>query len=746
MVRIPESIEANGDGHLNKRMQRNPDVSLLRQALAHHQAGRLTEAESMYARLGDQPDALNLRGLIAYQMGRIDDALALIGKAIRISPVHAVFHFNLALAHSARGDIDAAETSYRSAIALQADYADAHNNLGLILLHAKRANEARECFERAIASRSDFADARNNLGQAFESLGDIDRATSAYREAIRHVPHHVEALFNLGVLCKAQPEEAAELYRRVLALRPDIPEAHNNLGAALQELGDWETSAAYIRHAIKLKPDYDEAHFNLGLVHKHCGCNDDAAASYLRAIELRPDHARALNNLGNLHVGRGRLDQAIECFRAALHANPQYAIAHSNLLFCLNYDSGTSPQDLFRAYRDWNDRHAARLAPLSNSTADNPDSEKRLRVGYVSPDFNAHPVAAFFTPLAEHRDRERFEVFCYYSNSVHDAQTEHIRTICERWVECKSMSDAQLAQRIRDDRIDVLVDLAGHTAGNRLLAFALRPAPVQVSWLGYGYTTGLDAIDYFIGDPVFTPAEMNPLFSESICRLPATSWTYLPPADAPEPGALPAERNGYPTFGCLSRSVRLNAGVLDTWAAILHRLPDARLRLDSRDCKDPVFRQHMEDEFSKRGVASARLDIRYTHPVWDVYADVDIVLDCFPHNSGTTTFEALWMGVPVVTLAGNLPVGRIGASVLSSIKRTEWIANDRDTYVQLACNLASDRAGLAATRASLRPTVVSSPLLNHEGFARAMEAAYRTMWRAYCRTHDQQSDDNGRAR
>lgn len=644
------------------------------------------------------PDAVNLLGVISHQTGQNDKAVELIKKAIRANPANPTYYYNLAVVYQALNNLDEAVACYKKALTLKHDYVDAHNNLGVLLKEQGKVDEAIACYQKVLALNPGYANTYSNLGAVLREQGRLDEAESHCRKA--------------------------------LALNSNHFEAYSNLGAALKEQGKLDEAADCFRRALALNPNYVEAYSNLGSVFKDQNKMDDAVACYQRALELRPDLADLHYNLGGVLKDQGKLDEAIACYQRALQLDPDFPKADNNLLFCYNYHPTLAAEDIFAAYRRWNDQRAAALAldaaPFPNAR----DAQRRLRIGYVSPDFRNHSVIHFAAPLIEHHDKARFEVFCYYNHHVDDASTARIRAAADHWIACVSLSDAELAQRVRADGIDLLIDLAGHTAGNRLLAFARKPAPVQVSWLGYGYTTGLTAIDYFIGDAVFTPPGSEPLFSETLYRLPHACWTYQPP-EAPAPGELPARRRGHVTLACLSRSERINARLIEAWAAILRRLPEARLRLDSRNFADAGLCRETEMRFTALGVPPSRLELGFTSPVWDVYRDVDLVLDCFPHNSGTTTFEALWMGLPVITLAERPSVGRFGASILSAIGKPEWIAHDSAGYVARAVALAQDTDRLARERATLRAAMRASPLLAHAAFARDMEAAYREMWRKW---------------
>ena len=410
-------------------------------------------------------------------------------------------------------------------------------------------------------------------------------------------------------------------------------------------------------------------------------------------------------------------------------------MAHSNLLFCLNYSPDRSADSIFAEYRLWDAAHARPLAPANPAFDLDRDPDRRLRVGYVSADFRHHAASFFVGPWLTAHDRGQVEIFCYAEVRNPDAVTERFKAQADHWRSTVGMSDEAVAAMIRADRIDVLVDLAGHTSGNRLTVFARRPAPVQVAhMIGSGCTTGLTEMDAFLTDAQLAPPGSEGLFSERLIRLPRVPLVYAPPQGVPEVDPLPALRNGHVTFGCFSRTARINDAVLDAWAAILEAVPTARLMLNSTPFQEEAARAAFTAKFAARGVGADRLDLVYTSPqpaTWAAYGDIDIALDPFPHNAGTTTIEALWLGVPVVSLAARPPVGRFGKSLLGAVGLDDWAVDDVAAYVAKAVDAAGDLEALAVLRAGLRPRFEASPLRDAHGLAAATETAYRDLWRAW---------------
>jgi predicted O-linked N-acetylglucosamine transferase (SPINDLY family) len=496
-----------------------------------------------------------------------------------------------------------------------------------------------------------------------------------------------------------------------------------------------EAAASY-RCALELKPDYAEVHCNLGNALQDLGQLDEAVASYRRALVLKPDYAEANNNMGNALQGLGQLDGAVTSYRRALEIKPDFATAHSNLLFALNYHPDMRAEDIYWAYQKFNVLIGIPLRPTWRVHSNDKNPDRPLRVGYVSPDFRRHACRSFLEPLLAHHDKRAVDVYAYAELVKEDDVTARYQSYVDHWIPTKGMSDETLAERIRSDGIDILVDLAGHTTNNRLLTFARKPAPVSVSWLGYGYTTGLGAIDYYLTDEVCAPMGSEGLFSEQLWRLATPAWAYRPTVGMGEINGLPSQERGYITFGTLTRSVRINHRTIRVWAEILSTVPNSRLVIDSSNFKDQAMQERMVAHFAEHGITRERLQMGFHSPPWDVLRGIDIGLDCFPHNSGTTLFETLYMGVPYITLAGRPSVGRLGSSILQGAGHPEWIAKNEDDYVAKAVELANDVVRLSKIRSTLRDQMEASPLRNEVGFARKVEEAYRGMWKGWCETGD----------
>ena len=612
--------------------------------------------------------------------------------------------------------------------------AELHCNLGAALRELGQLNDAVASCRRALEIKPDFVEVYCNLGNALRDLGQFIDAVASYRRALEIKSDYTEAHSSLGnaLIDLGQLNDAVASYLRALEIKPDYAEAHYNLGKALRGLGQLNDAVASYRKALEIKPDYTKAHNNLGNALRALGQFNDAVASYRRALEIKPDYVDAYSNLSVVLGSLGQFDDALISSRNALQIKPTYLVAQSNLLFTLNYHPDKSADEIYTFYEEYEQKIAAPQRVHWQIHANSRNIQRRLKVGYVSPDFKQHSVSTFLEAVLRNHDKNVVEIYAYAELNKEDEVTARHKSYVNHWVATKGMSDEVLAKQIRKDEIDILIDLAGHTKDNRLGVFALKPAPVSISWLGFGYTTGLKAIDYYLGDKIQLPVGCESLFSETPWRLEGPSWVYQAKQSMGAVSSLPALENGYITLGTLTRSVRINHRTIRVWSEILKCLPNSKLHINSQDFRHPSMQDMMSQKFAEYGIEADRLFIGYTTPPWDLLRSIDIGLDCFPHNSGTTLYESLYMGVPYVTLAGRPSVGRIGSSALVSIGHPEWIADNETAYIDKAVALASDLTSLSQVRSTLREEIQNSELMDELSFVHKLEQAYREMWQKWC--------------
>lgn len=625
-----------------------------------------------------------------------------------------------------------------AAIALDARLADAWAFRGSVLKALGRSGEAIDAYRRAVDLGPQLYQAADNLGNLLLAEQRPQEARDYFRRSLSINPANPLALNGLGLSFKAcgQPGDAAEAFRRAIALRPDYVEAWHNLGNALREAGALADSLEAHRQAIGLDPRRAEPYNELGATLSLMRRSSEAIDVYQQAISLKPDFAEAHANLGAALILKGDLEAATASFRTALAINPDLAVAHSNYLFALHYRHDIEPAAIFQLARDYQERFARPLAATHRPHANRRDPERRLRIGYVSADLRQHPLGFFLEPVLECHDRSCFEIFCYSGVVTPDDVTRRLRDKSDHWCEAMALTDAGLADRIRADEIDILVDLSGHTGGHRLLVFARKPAPIQATWMGYLDTTGLDTVDYLITDELTTPAaEGGRFFAETLWRLPEVYQCYRPPVYAAAVAPAPLLTNGHVTFGCLNNLAKINDDVLDVWAAILDAAPSARLLLKTNNLDDAPTAARIAARFGSRGIAPERLILSggSPHPEFlAAYGQVDIALDPFPYSGGLSTCEALWMGAPVVKLLDRRFLSRFGASFIAIAGLGALLADSPDDYVRIAAGLAAEPQRILDLREGLRQRLADSTLCRGDRFTPQLETAYRTWWQRWC--------------
>lgn len=669
----------------------------LNAAIELHRAGRLQEAEAAYKDiLAEDPshaEALHYLGLIAHQRGRNDLAAELIGKSLAADDRHAVHHYNFGEVLRALGRFERAVASYRRALEINPQSAEAHNSIGVVLEEQGRGVEAVESYHRSLALNPGYAEAHFNLGNALRGIGRTNEAIASYRRAITINPAYDAAHANLGVAL----------------------ESRNRLDEAIQ---------SYLR-----APDFADALNNLGVARHKQGRLDEAVASYRRALEINPAFAEAHSNLGSVLGDKGLIAESIACFRRALEIDPGFAAAHSNVIFNQFYDPSVDMAGQQEERRLWNERFALPAASRIKPHLNNRDPHRRLRIGYVSADFKRHSACQGFAPLIIGHDRSRFDVVCYVGNSVSDAMTETLRAAATLWRPVFGMADGEMAEVIRKDGIDILVDLSGHTNGNRLMVFAEKPAPVQVTGIG-DMAPGLSAIDYRITVPAYTRPEEEPLFPEKPIYL-RTCFGFAPPAATPPAVPPPRLESKTVTFGCLNRFSKVSDDVLSLWAAVLQDVAGSRLLIKYGQMDEPAIRRRVIDFFAERGIAAERLILLGRTPQPEhlaTYGRIDIALDTFPQGGGMTTLESLWMGVPVVGLADDAKIdNRMIRVFCEPLGLGEWVAANADEYRAIAVRWAERTDELAELRRGLRGRIFDL----YSRFTRDMEEAYGIIWKRW---------------
>jgi protein O-GlcNAc transferase len=708
-------------------------------ARQHQQAGRRQEAEALCAEiLRDRPkhsEALNLMGVLQCQAGKTAEAVELINRAISIDSRQASYFSNLGVVLSGLDRPAEAIQAYRKALKLRADFPEVCNNLGAALNSIGKVDEAIVQLKKAIRLRPNYPDALNNLGIALRNKREPDAAINSFRQAISLSPQFAKAHHNLSMALREKGllAESLAAARQATVLDPKCAEAFNSQGTTLQAMGRLDEAIVAYTQTIRLRPDFFEAYHYLGFALTETARKEEAAAALRRALELRPESAETLNNLAGVLHDLGQRDEALACYDRAIALQSDIAAMHSNRLFILNFNPRFDGAAILAEHRRWDQSQAQPLGRDIPPHANKRDPERKLRIGYFSPDFRVHCQSLFTIPLLSNHDHSKFEIYCYSDVVRPDEITHGLQKYADHWENIVGLNDAQIADRVRRDEVDIFVDLAMHMSDGRPLVFARKPAPIQLAWLAYPGTTGLSAMDYRLTDPYLDPPNLNDAhYSEESVRLPNTFWCYDPLAEQLTVNSLPALSNGYITFGCLNNFCKVTDATLGLWSKVLASVPNSRLLLL---CPPGEHRKRI---LEKLGIEPGRIEFVVFQPRAEylrTYQRVDLGLDTFPYNGHTTSLDSLWMGVPVVSLMGRAAVSRAGFSQASNLGlANELVAENEEQFLTLAKTLGSDLHRLSELRSTLRSRMQQSPLMDGKRFARDMEAIFQQIWAKYCAT------------
>jgi len=705
-------------------------------------------------------------GSVYKELGDISEAETSYKSALKLSPKNAEMHFNFALMLHEQGRFEEAINYYQQTLKMQPEFAPAYVNLGASYKAMGNLQDAITCYKKAIEINPNHVDAHNNLGVALKEIGNIVEAEACYRAAILINPEYVAAYNNLGILLKdsGRKAEAESYYMKALKIEPLRAVTHSNLAVLLRELGRFADAETCARNALKINPHYVDAYNNLGLALDSQNRFDEAVTAFEQAIELDPNSISALSNfsvtlntLGQLtraetylkkalelspqfinahinlcvnYLAQGRIKDAEQTCISALEIQPDNLDAQSNLLFSMNYSTDYSVEDCLKKAQQYG-AYVASVVDTPFTTWRHETNPKRLRVGLVSGDLRQHVVAYFLDNFVKNIDASNIELIAYSTSSQEDAVTADLKSDFSGWKSLVGLSDYAAAEFIHNDGLHVLLDLSGHSAGTRLPIFAWKPAPLQVSWLGYFATTGLQAMDYFVADEVGVPASNQSQFVEKIKYLPDTRLCFTAPDVDIAVGDLPALKNKYITFGSFQNMAKVTDEVLDLWADVMLNVPNSRLRWQYKSFSDTAVANDLKARLEKRGIHANRVDLfgAVTREAYlAAHHEVDVILDTFPFNGGTTTCEALWMGVPTLSITGDRLIARQGASLLSAAGLAEWVAESKSAFLNKAQSYCSDLNSLAQLRDQLRAQVLSSPLFDGQRFTRNMEKVLWEMW------------------
>lgn len=717
----------------------------IQSAFEYYQAGDLKYSEKICRDIlinhPDNIDTLYLLSEIYYQKKNYEFSQHYLKKILQINPIDATAYNNIGIVMQEKGEIDEAIICYKKAIKLNQNLADPYNNLGLALKKKCQNEESVAYFQKALVINQNFADAHYNLGNAFREANQLDQSIFHYKKALQINPISADTYYHLGDALREKNylDEAAYCYQKSLMLNPNITAAYDNLGIIFMKKGQLDEALKHYRRAIELDPDYYSAYNNLGITLQLKGQLDEAILCFQTVLKLNPDSAEAYDNLGNILQEKGRLDEAEVLYKRAIELDPHNLSYAKDLLFQMLYNPRYDAYAIFYEHLKFAKQFAE---PLSSSVLPHTNERipsRKLKIGYISPDFRMHSVGFFIEPVLASHNTKKFKIFVYSDVSQPDEVTKRITGYSEKWRDIVDMSDKEVAELIRKDQIDILIDLSGHTAHNRMLVFARKPAPIQVSWIGYPATTGLSTIDYKIVDSYTDPPGMTDQFyTEKLVRLPDSFLCYLPPACSPDVANLPALALDHITFGSFNNFTKISSEIIEVWIKILMAKPKSHLMIKAKSLSEKSVCDYILGIFRQKGITSDRLQLL----PWEaspkkhlsLYSQIDIALDTYPYHGTTTTCEALWMGVPVITLAGKSHISRVGVSLLSNIGLPELIAKTYDEYVTIAVNLACNLEQLQALRQNIRDKMSHSPLIDSQRFIISLENYYRIMWETWCKS------------
>lgn len=716
------------------------------QAIQHglqlHTSGYVLQAIDIYQKIlaveAKNAEVLHLLGVAYAQQQQYGKAETYILQAIQQNSTHAHYYNSLANVYWYQQALDKALHHYQQALKINPSQAEAHNGLGNVFKAKNQLDKATEHYQQALQLNPRYADACNNLGTVLKLQGQLAEATHYCQHALSLNPNLSEAYTTLGSIAKDQGQltTAVEHYHKALAINPQSVTAYNNLGIIYQQQGDLEQAIRCYQQALSLNPQQAETYNNLGIIYNELGQLSQAVLYYQEALKLSPDYAEAHSNLGTSLLDRGESEMALQHYRKAFEIKPHYAAAHSNYVYALNFLPEYDLTQLYQAHQAFQQQQTASLQHYAHKN--NLDPNKRLKIGYYSPDFRKHSLTYFVLPILVHHQHEQFEIYCYYNNTKIDDITQKIQQCADHWIPCVGWTDEQLAEKIHQDEINILVDFSGHTGRNHLLTFARKPAPIQYfHTIGYSNTTGLTAIDYRITDSYVDPPDVASQYSsEALMCMPHSYYCYSPNVETPPVNDLPALQKGYVTLGSFNAYSKLNDQTLGWWAEMLRALPQAKLKLLAKSFIDTEVKQQTLEKFKALGIAYERLQLGYASSTEETlahYHQVDIALDTYPFNGATTTCQALWMGVPVLTLVGHTPAARAGLSILSAVGLKEWITYTPENYIATCIQLAQQREALQTIRQHLRSQTQTSPLMDGESYTHYLETHYRIAWQAWCK-------------
>jgi predicted O-linked N-acetylglucosamine transferase (SPINDLY family) len=733
------------NARLQKQFKKQAEV-VLPTAVAAYRQGKHSDVQVLCRQilkdLPDHFDALHLLGVSELDCRKFEEAERILSRAVSVAPRSAEAHSNLGLALFNLKRYDDARKCQEKAVALKPNFPTAWTNLGNALMRLGLLEQAVAAHDRAIQLKPDYDDAYCNRGMALLLLNRNEQADRSFDRALSFQRRHLQAMIGKGVVSlRLRHDDAAQTaFNAVLAIKPDFAEVLTYRGRVHQQMGQLVQAEADFDAALAIDPVMEGAWRGKAAIRILSGDIAQGIAACMKALEQDPASEIAITMLGTCHAQQGDIAGAIAHFDRALAIKPDYEEAIMKKIFALDFAPDTDFAVHQAARREWWDRIGVKI-PQRELRRPMPDPNKRIVVGYVSSDFRTHSAAFAFMPVLQNHDRREFEIICYSCWPLRDAVTEKCQSLADVWVDACQFSDDELADRIQSDGVDILVDLSGHTGGNRLTVFARKPAPIQVTAWGAGTGTGLQTMDYFLADPVTIPEAVRHLFAEKIYDLPCVITTEALPGA--QPSALPMIRNGRVTFGVFNRIDKISEDALVLWSKLLQQVTGSTVVLKNAALDDSFLRDGLIGRFVAHGVSPDRIRCigKTSRPEHLAeFANIDISLDPFPLNGGVSTWESLQAGVPVVTKLGNSAPSRLGSAIVKAVGLDDWVAEDDDGYIEIARKYTSMASDLEALRADLPGRVAASAAGNGEIYTRRVEEGYRQFWCDYCAAASQPTD------
>ncbi|MCK4743149.1 MAG: tetratricopeptide repeat protein [Sulfuriflexus sp.] len=681
-------------------------------------------------------EALSILGLALFSAGRHEEAVATYKKLIKLEPGNIDALINIGAAYIVLEDYQQAISQLQQSLKYELT-SIAHANLGKAFHHIGNQDDAQKHLEIALSMESSSLDALMIMAEMKHEQRNYNEALNYYDNATKFHPNEEKTWNNKGLVLydTRQTKEAIACFKQAIELNPKHLNSFLNLGIAEHSIGETSAAIKSFKHAIAVNPKYLSAYINLGIAEHDIGQSKEAEILLNKALKISPKNGKILNELGRIYLSRANHSKAMEYFKQSHQYSSAQAtskqVSISNFLYTMNYDPQYSQKDIYEAHKKWGNSFKKEI--ISNRSACN---NKKIRIGYISPDFRTHSVAYFIEPLLTQHNKNEFEIVCYANVSSPDEKTKELMAYADKSRDIHLVDSNELYKIISDDKIDILIDLAGHTSGNSLLAFSRKPAAIQITYLGYPNTTGLTSIDYRIVDKITDPIEQNDWHAEQLLFMPDCFICYKPPTDAPNIKTLPSAENKTITFGCFNSIIKFTPAVVRTFSDILKSVSNSKLVLKGKSLNDNDIRQPLLSLFNEQGIDESRLQLlaqtSSNTEHLELYNTIDIALDTFPYNGTTTTAEALYMSTPVISSMGDRHASRVSASLLTAIGHSELIAESEKDYVKLATELANDALRLENYNENLRADMLKSPLCDAPTFTKNLENIYKDVWTDYC--------------